>query len=140
MEFSEAPGILTLNSTSNSTVLQLHNQCPKQVLRLKRVSVELSTPFNLTTNMLYVDLAFLSVQQLLDGIQGRFLLPITLDHYGSSAVETPGVTSYSTDLPIYMAHHVHNQVKMEIRDYTGALVTNLVSICLQFEFKYGHTS
>lgn len=132
-DITEAPGILTIDSGSNSSTLSLKNQIPQQVMRLKRVRLEMSSAATaLAQKIVYVDLPFLSNQQLIDGVNGRFYLPILLDN--------AAVTSYTCDLPIYMSRHVHDTIELNVRSADGSLVSNFVHVALQFEFGYGHTS
>jgi hypothetical protein len=133
MEISQASGVLTLFSSSNSSVLNLHNQVPRQVLKLKNVRIEFnSAATSLAQKIAFIDLEFLSNQQLIDPLIGRFYLPILLDNNA--------VTIYQPDLDIYMSRHIHNTVNLNVRNSDGTLVTNLVHVALQFQFDYGHTS
>lgn len=128
-----APGLLTLICTGATTNINVHNQIPMQLMKLINVRVQMSSAANaVTAQIAYIDLPFLSSQQLIDGISDRFMLPIPLS-------ETR-VTQYTCDIPIYMSKRVHNNITMNVYDATGAALANVDSVILQFSYQYGHMS
>jgi len=130
-----SPGLLTLSSTTASSTLDIELGIPAQVLRFKGYRVEYNTSANaLVDKIIYVELPFISRNQVIDNNVGRIYLPIPLDN----AVVT---LENSLDIPILMTEALPERFQMNV--YQGpsgsyALVTNMVHISLSFELFSGH--
>jgi hypothetical protein len=123
-----APGILTINSTTNSAVINTVKKIPQQVLTLKVARVEYDTAAHaLAARVIYVDVPWLSSNQLIDENIGRSYLPIPLDN----AI----VTLYKPDLPVYMSDEAHEVFDFRVYDSTFALASGgFAHISLQFSY------
>ncbi len=139
MELSQSPGILTLDTANATTTFNLHNQIPRQVMRLKNVRVEMTgtdaaagAAAALSQRIIYMDVSWSSTNQLVDNIPTRFYLPILL--------QEARVTQYVCDLPLYMSHHVPDKFLMVMRNSDGTVNATMAHIALQFEFSYMHIS
>jgi hypothetical protein len=132
-----SPGILTLTSTTNTKVMNISLDIPIQTIRFKSYRVQFDTAANaLAAKVLYVELPFISGNQVLDNNLGFVYLPIPVDN----AVVT---LETSIDLPILLTEHIPQSFTMNIRDGPGssfALASNLVHITLQFELFKGHSN
>jgi hypothetical protein len=129
---SFTPGLLTLDTTSNDTLFDIALDIPKQTLILQSIRVEMaSQEISRTTRILYIDLPVLSGNQLLDGNSGQVKIPIMLDN---------AKVTYQTGLqmPIYMSRHLPSTFRMQVYNTNFALVSDLLSITLQFELAQGH--
>lgn len=131
-DIQSAAGVFTIHATSNSVSVNTHATIPRQTIRLKNVRVEMtSASVALSEKVLYVDLPFLSASQLIDHRENLYQLPILLDN----AI----VTNYQTDLPLHLLSDVQERFRIIVRNESGALVSNLVSITLQFSYELNRT-
>jgi hypothetical protein len=130
----DAPGILTIFSSSNVKTLPFGKAVPKQTCYLERVRVEFDTQAHaLAARVIYVDMPWLSGNQLIDVNPGRFMLPILLDN--------DVVTSYTTKLPLSMSHEVHETSEIRIYDSNFNLITGgFAHITLQISFQQSYIS
>lgn len=127
-EIHNAPGVLTLDTTENSTRFSINNRIPAQTIVLRQVRVQFDTQGNaLTQGIVYVDLPFLSSTQLTDGTN-FFNLPVLLDN----AV----VTLKDLEIPVYLTEAIEEDFTMDVRNADGSLVNNtqLARITLQFTY------
>lgn len=135
MSVNQAHGILTLTSSSNSVQLNTELNIPIQTIRLTGYRVQYDTALNaLNDKIIYVELPFLSRNQIIDNNVGRVYLPIQLDN----AVVT---IQSGMSRPILLTEAISERFTMNVR--TGpsggfALVANMVHICLTFQLEYGH--
>lgn len=137
-EYHLAPGILTLTATSNSTNLSINNRIPIQTIVLREVRVEYNngggsgTASALAQRVIYIDLPFLSTDQLTDNT-AFFNLPIALDN--------ALVTIKQLETPVYLNKAIDTEFKMYIRSSDGSLVSmggsdELAHVYLQFTHDY----
>jgi hypothetical protein len=131
-----SPGILTLDTTTNTTKFNISLDIPKQVLILQSVRVEYDTAAHaLAAGVIYVEFPWLSANQLIDGNPNHVYLPIFLDN----AVVT---LQQTLQLPVYMTHHIPQVFTMNVRDGPGAgfalAAGGFTRITLSFQLSYGH--
>lgn len=126
---TKTPGILTLDLTSSVNQINCQLQIPRQILLLQNVRIEFST--GTPPGLLYIDLPFLSPNQLIDNNIGRYLLPIFV---GPNLITVQN----TLQLPINMSKHLDERFTVNIYDQTFALVQNLSRLTLQFSYEYGH--
>jgi hypothetical protein len=132
MSIDYSPGILTLTSASSSSVLNIELNIPSQVLHLRGYRVEYDTAANaLADRIIYVELPFLSRNQIIDNNIGRVYLPIQLDN----AVVT---LRDGLDLQILMTESLPERFHMNVYDSSFNLVTNMAHISLTFGLERGH--
>lgn len=130
-----SPGILTLTSTTASSVLNTELNIPSQVLRLRGYRIQYDSAANaLADKVIYVELPFISRNQIIDNNVGHIYLPIQLDN----AIVT---LRDGLDLPILMTESLPERFTMNIRQGPSgafALVTNMVHVSLTFGLEKGH--
>lgn len=131
-DLQTASGLLTIHATSNNANINLHTVVPKQTIHLKNVRIEMtSASVALSEKMVYVDLPFLSGDQLIDHRDNLFNLPLPLDN----AI----VTHFQTDIPLHLMKEIPERFQMIVRNEAGNLISNLVSITLQFAYNLNRT-
>lgn len=131
-DIQPAAGVLTIHTTSNNAQIDTHSTIPRQTIRLKNVRVEMtSASVALSEKVIYVDLPFLSASQLIDHRANLYHLPILLDN----AV----CTNYQTDLPMHLLTDIQERFRIIVRNESGALLSNLVSLTLQFSYDLNRT-
>jgi hypothetical protein len=129
---SKSPGLFSLHLTSNSTALNTTLSVPKQVMYLIGYRVEMtSVTTALAAKILYIDLPFLSENQLIDNNTDFSYLMLTLDSLDVTLQN-------SLDMPIFMSKDIPIRFNAYIKDSTSALASNVVSVTLQFRLDYGH--
>ena len=130
-----SPGILTLTSSTTFADLDIALNIPAQTLRLKSFRVQMaSAADSIVSKVLYIELPFVSRNQVLDNNVGHVFLPIPLD-------ESRVTLETSIDLPIFMTENLPERFTMRVLDGPGsafAEATNFEHITLQFELARGH--
>ena len=138
----EAPGILSLHGETTGTnliedtVCNISNTIPAQTLTLRAYRAEFADAATAQAiGTLYVDLPFLSNNQLMDNNVGHVLLPLYLENLATT-VQT------SLTLPIYSPQQIPERFEMRVfkRDALGVftLATDLVAFSLEFALQTGH--
>ena len=129
---SETPGIFTLETTTETTTFTISNKIPKQVMYLIGYRIELDdATAALASPVVYIDLPFLSGNQLIDGIPSRTYLPLMLDN--AKVTNWQGLNK-----PILLSDNVPNTFDMVVRNNsTYAALSTLVHISLQFRLTHG---
>lgn len=129
------PGILTLSTTALSTTFNIALSIPPQTLRLVGYRVEYGLAAEaVTAQVLYIELPFLSSNQVLDGNLGHVYLPLPLSN--SSVTNITGL-----NIPIYINQAVPQKFDMYVRDGAAlsfALAANDPAVTLQFALESGH--
>ncbi len=129
---TNTPGILTLDATSNVQNFNIALDIPKQVMTLRSVRVQMSSQANaLAARILYVDLPFLSGNQVLDGNVGQVYLPIFLDN-------AEVTFAYGKEMAIYMNDYLPSKFTMRCLGTDFKPIANLVSCSLTFSLEKGH--
>lgn len=129
---SLTPGILTLHTTTANTNFEISLDIPKQTIKLQSVRVQFDSDANaLAKRIIYVELPFLSANQLLDNNPGRVNLPILIGH-------TAVTMEQALQLPIYINGHIPSRFKMRILNSDFTEITNFVSLSLIFTLEKGH--
>ena len=125
----EAVGHLFLDSgltTPNTTIFNTGHYIPRQVLTLKEVSVQFSgTP---TSGVIYVDLPFLSSEQMIDDDSTRYYLPIRVNPAEEFTMKS------NLNIPLYVTRQIDPVFTMYVRDADGVLLTDLERITLEFSY------
>ena len=131
MDIKSAEGTLMIDVSSNSSVVNISLRIPQQVIYLRSYRVEFDTAAHaLASQILYVDLPFLSGNQLLDTNPGRTLLPILLDNAIVSF-------AYGKDIPVYLSSNIPQTFPVKLYDSSFNLVSNLVRCSLVFSLQKG---
>ena len=133
---NQSQGILTLTSSSPSVQLNTELNIPIQTIRLTGYRVEYNLASNaLADQILYIELPFLSRNQIIDNNIGYVYLPIQLDN----AIVT---IQSGMSRPILLTSAIPERFTMNVRKGPGsnfALVgAQMVHICLTFQLEYGH--
>lgn len=129
-ELHEAPGILTIDSTTPQKIVEQNNRIPIQTIRLVGYRIEMNSAANaLAQQMIYLDVPFLSSAQLTDGT-AFFNYPFYLDN----AI----VTLQDKNVNVYLKEPIKEKFKMSLRNSDGTLVdgANLVHFSAQFEYRF----
>ena len=130
-----SPGVLTLTTSTTQASLNIALNIPAQVLRLKSYRVQMvAAADSIVSKVLYIELPFISGNQVLDNNVGRVFLPIPLD-------ETRVTLETSLDIPILMTQNLPERFDIFVRDGPGAnfaLATNFQHLTLQFALDKGH--
>lgn len=136
MSIDFSPGVLTLTATTASSNLNIELNIPAQVLHLKGYRVEYDSTANaLADRVIYIELPFISRNQIIDNNVGKVYLPIMLDN----ALVT---LRDGLDLQVLMpGEALHERFEMRVLQGPGgsfAPVTNMQHITLQFGLEKGH--
>ena len=133
----QIPGTLTLHTTTpDKTNFNISLDIPQQVVMLQSIRVEFDSAASaLAARLLYIDLPWLSANQLLDQNSGYVYLPIFVDN----AVVT---LRTNMQIPVVLNHHIPSSFTMVVRGSDLAPVDPAVcvSVSLQWELQSGHIS
>jgi hypothetical protein len=129
---TETQGIFTLDTTSATTTFTISNKIPKQTIYLIGYRIEVTdATAALASPVVYIDLPFLSGNQLIDAIPSRVYLPLMLDN--AKVTNWQGLNK-----GLYLNSDVPNTFDMVVRNGTTfAPLTSLVHICLQWRTTHG---
>jgi len=128
------PGILTLDTTTNTKLCNISLSIPQQTIYLTAYRVQMDSAINsLGARLLYIDLPILGGNQTLDLNVGRIYLPIMLD-------ETRVTVQTGLNIPIYMSGVLPETFNMRVLNTSFAPTANLDSCTLQFSLSAGHTA
>jgi hypothetical protein len=131
MDIKDAQGTFTIDSTTNTKTCNISLRIPQQVIYLRSYRVEFDTQAHaLATQIVYVDVPWLSGNQLLDTNPGYVYLPVLLDN---------AVVSYTfgKSIPVYLSADIPETFPIRFLDTNFQPVANLVRITLQFSITKG---
>ena len=125
-------GLFCLDVLSNSSSVNVTLGIAKQSMTLVGYRVEMSSAATaLAAKVAYVDIPFLSSNQLVDNNINFSLLLLPLDN--ATVTLRDGL-----DFPIHMSNNIPQYFNVSVRDKTGALLANLVSMTLIFRTEFSN--
>jgi hypothetical protein len=131
MDIKTAEGTFTIDSTTNTQICDISLKIPQQVIYLRSYRVEFDTQANaLATQIIYVDVPWLSGNQLLDTNPGYTYLPILLDNAVVSF-------TFGKSIPVYLSSDIPQSFPIRFLDTNFQPVANLVRVTLQFSLNRG---
>lgn len=131
MDIKDAEGTLLIDSTTSTKICNISLKIPQQVIYLRSYRVEFSSSANaLSTQIVYVDLPWLSGNQMIDTNPNYTYLPILLDNAQVSF-------AFGKSIPIYLSSDIPQTFPVRFLDTNFQPVTNLVRVSLQFSIQKG---
>ena len=112
MDITKAPGTLMIDVVGNSKVCEISLNIPRQIIYLRSYRIQFDTIENALANpILYIDVPWLSGNQLIDTNPGYVYLPLFVDN----AVVT---FTFGKSIPVFLSRDIDKTFQIRILDST----------------------
>lgn len=127
-EIQGFPSILTINSTSNNTIINTGKRILRQPIVLQNFKVEFTSGNGAAKKLLYLDIpSFFNSSFLVDENPNRSYIPIITESADVSIL-------VGLNLPIQLQEDVEEKFTVRLLDSDFTEVSNLVRYVAQFSF------